>query len=832
MILLNLFLLITSYLFNIPPSGKIQPITPQDSLKIIEKVYLHIDRENYSPGEDLWFKAYLVEGTYKMLTAHSNNLHVDLISPDSKIIESQIVKLSKGLGNGDFRLPGKLSSGKYQLRAYTNYMRNFGEEMFFKKHFTVINTDNSKSAMPDSTVYVLNKPDISFFPEGGSMVDDVNSQVGFKAVDATGKGCEISGKVYTSIGDTVASFSSTFKGMGTFNLKPASGEQYYSIIHDNNGDSAKTQIQKSLKTGMVLHVSETDPGELDLVIRTNKETLPVLTDHDLSLTISVHNTILKTIFFRVNSLNSHMTLKTGEFPDGIVSLTIYDPEGKPFCERLVFVHNRDDEELTVKTDKPDYATRDSVSVKISLSGSQVRGQDAFLSLSAASEISAEGTDLYATNISSWFLLESDVRGDIETPSYYFDRSNAGRLKNLDILLLTQGWRDFKWKYEENYFQTENGFTISGKVRKKLVNEPLGNSTVTLGLFEGKRSEVYLVPVDSSGRFLIRGIDFTGKTNLIASVTNDKDKLKGWLILDSISYIPEGIPNKNVNIRKFIRDSPIITDSKAFVETNDFLKYSKRNNSQRKINNLSDTIAIGEVLIRPRFRIEPYTPKIQNEINLRTLFADKEVLVTDDLEIYNTLGQLLSIKLHIFYNDEPRASRVGSSSGHAFLTTQMPGRNSCNKMTNPLTLLDGMEVKYDAIMFIPVSWVERIDVLCPIRGGLEWGERGDGGVVSILLKSDSLQSSPSFTYHSVNKSITGYNERRIFYSPKHHSSLKNDNKPDLRTTLFWEPNIEIENNKNAILNYYNTDNSSTVKITIEGITSDGIPITASTEYEVK
>jgi hypothetical protein len=51
-------------------------------------------------------------------------------------------------------------------------------------------------------------------------------------------------------------------------------------------------------------------------------------------------------------------------------------------------------------------------------------------------------------------------------------------------------------------------------------------------------------------------------------------------------------------------------------------------------------------------------------------------------------------------------------------------------------------------------------------------------------------------------------------------------------LFWEPNIEIENNKNIILNYYNSDNSSTVKVTIEGITSDGIPITASTKYEVK
>jgi hypothetical protein len=797
-----------------------------DSLRVIEKVYLHIDRESYYPGDDIWFKAYLIDATEKLLTNNSMNLHVELISPDLKIIDSHVVRLDKGLGNGDFHLSEKIQSGSYRIRAYTNYMRNFGDQLFFIKDITIINSSDALKAFSDSINYNRNKPDISFFPEGGSLVDDVTSLVGFKAVDATGKGCEITGKVYSSHSDTVASFNSTFKGMGTFNLNPAPGEQYYSIIYDNNGDSAKTQIQKSLKTGMVLHVSETRPGELDLAIRTNMETLPVLTDHDLSLTVSLHSTILKTIFFRVKSLNSHMTLKTDEFPDGIVSLTIYDLEGKPFCERLAFVHNNDDEELTAKTDKPVYATRDSVSVRISLSGCPVQDQDAFLSFSASNEISVDETDLYTTNISSWFLLESDVRGDIETPSYYFDRSNADRLKNLDILLLTQGWRDFKWKYE-NYFETKNGFTISGRVRKKLVNEPLENSTVTLGLFEGKRPNVYLVPVDSSGRFLIKGIDFTGKASLIASVTNDKDKLKGWLILDSISYIPEEVHNKNVNIRQVIRDSPIKTDSKSSVEINDSLKYYKSNNNLRKKYKLSDTIEIGEVIISPRLKFEPYTPRRQNEINLRTLFPDREMLVTADLEIYNTLGQLLFMKLHITYNDSPGVSNIGG-----FLTTQVPGKNSCNKLTNPLTMLDGMEVQYDAIATIPISWVERIDVLCPINGELEWGERGNNGVVSILLKSDAFWSSTTPTYHSVNKSITGYNEPRIFYSPKHQNPLKADKKPDLRTTLFWEPNIEVENNKEVLLNYFNADNPSKVKVIVEGITTGGIPVTGITEYEVK
>jgi hypothetical protein len=88
------------------------------------------------------------------------------------------------------------------------------------------------------------------------------------------------------------------------------------------------------------------------------------------------------------------------------------------------------------------------------------------------------------------------------------------------------------------------------------------------------------------------------------------------------------------------------------------------------------------------------------------------------------------------------------------------------------------------------------------------------------------------YYSVNTKISGYNEPRIFYSPKHYSKLESDYKPDLRTTIFWEPNISVENDKDFFLNFFNADNPSKVKIVIEGITTTGVPVTGKAEYEVK
>ena len=138
---------------------------------------------------------------------------------------------------------------------------------------------------------------------------------------------------------------------------------------------------------------------------------------------------------------------------------------------MVYIQNSDDANLKVETNKTDYNNRDSVSVHLKLD--DTTGGSAFLSLSAAEDIFAENSSEFPRNISSWFLLESDIRGEVEDPSYYFDPSGKNRLKDLDLLLLTQGWRDFEWKYKNIMYPPERGFTISGRVRKTLDKQTPG-----------------------------------------------------------------------------------------------------------------------------------------------------------------------------------------------------------------------------------------------------------------------------------------------------------------------------------------------------------------------
>src|SRR5476651_1907546 len=103
-----------------------------------EKAYLHTDRDTYAQGEDIWFKAYLVNAQGHTAIDYSKNLYVELISPSAKIVQRKMLRVEKGLTNGDFKLPDTLTAGNYRLRAYTNWMRNFGDNFVFEKGIRVV----------------------------------------------------------------------------------------------------------------------------------------------------------------------------------------------------------------------------------------------------------------------------------------------------------------------------------------------------------------------------------------------------------------------------------------------------------------------------------------------------------------------------------------------------------------------------------------------------------------------------------------------------------------------------------------------------------------------
>lgn len=103
-----------------------------------EKIYLHTDRDYYYPREAIWFKAYLISGDHSLRDSLSKTVYVDFFSPEMKLIDAKSYPIEDGVAWGDFRLNDSLPAGQYYLRAYTNWMRNFGDSTLFVKAIPVL----------------------------------------------------------------------------------------------------------------------------------------------------------------------------------------------------------------------------------------------------------------------------------------------------------------------------------------------------------------------------------------------------------------------------------------------------------------------------------------------------------------------------------------------------------------------------------------------------------------------------------------------------------------------------------------------------------------------
>jgi TonB-dependent SusC/RagA subfamily outer membrane receptor len=781
----------------------------KDSVRIIEKAYLHTDRTYYYAGDDIWFKAYLIESFSGLPSGLSNSLHVELISPASQIISSHIIRIDSGLGHGDFKLPEDIKTGSYFLRSYTNYMRNFGDQLFFNKEITVINGNDEKNEIQGKVKYVENKIQISFFPEGGSLVDNVSSIVAFKAVNGLGKGCDIRGKVFSSAGDLITTFSSTHLGMGSFFLRPQSGLRYYSIFRGADSTDIRADLPASFSTGVNLGIIIDQNNELLVTTKTNAKTLQLVSGKDLKLDLSVRKDVIKTVQYKIKDLVTNFIIPTDDLPDGIVMVSLTTPDGLPLSERLVYIQKEEPLSILIKSDKSLYEKREPISLSVALSGDSIAKRKANVSLAVIDKRLTETTSKFPRTISSWFLLESEVYGYIEDPAYYFDPSNPERLRDLDLLLRTQGWRDFSWKYDKTFFPPENGFTISGRFRRYYLNKTVEGGRVSMGIFGKGKTLLKNVEVDSLGKFKLSGIDFTGEARLIVSGIDKKDRMKGILLLDSMIYIPAEIPERQPQLF-----------SRAEINLDTLKSQYKIYEAVQKRYKLSDTISLGEVKIISEHPKDPQTLKVESSRALY-LKPEGEIIITRQMYHYSQLIETM----------RGRIAGVELVGKYPEYRIRIRGTSTLKGNPDPLVLVDGIPVFFEELYTMPINFVDRIDVLKSGATAI-YGMRGANGVINIITKTGTDTEAYIPVEYSVSVKVAGYNDARVFYSPQHLPDSDSADKPDLRSTLLWNPDINVESKNEARLNYYNGDNSSIFKIVAEGITTTGIPVTGTAEYEVR
>ncbi|KAA5827484.1 hypothetical protein FPF71_01170 [Algibacter amylolyticus] len=802
------FLLILSFNFSFSQQTPTST-PPKEGIPDIEKVYLHTDRSNYVVGEDLWYKAYLVYAFNNLLFDHSNVLYVELIAANSKIIARNKTRLDDGLGYGDFKLTDSLGvkPGKYQIRAYTNWMRNFDDDFVFTKEIEVFDVfdksnKNAKNTALQNTepsnIAAATKSDINlqFFPEGGSLIEDVLSVVAFKAVDSYGNPVKVKGEVFDDNGNLVTLLGSLHDGMGKFIITPKKGERYYAKITNSNGEEIlEVKLPKAKDQGYLLSAVSVR-GKNMISIKTNAVTIANYQSAPVKIVCSSRG-----ISYFEGSQPLSQTSITFELPktnllEGVLQITLYDALARPQSERLIYIEKKKDVNVTLKTVKEVYKPNEKVTLYISSKTAEDKAVPASFSLSSVDVNGMQGSKDFGTNICSYFLLESDIRGKVHNPSFYFDKANPRRLAYLDVLLLTQGWRDFLWKempkinpYNEPYV-AEKGITISGTVKQIEADIPKPNNTVLLNMFNKGKMRSLTGLTDANGRFKFENLVFMGPTTMMLNTQDDKRKERGMFELDSLLLPPLA--------SNFTADSTVFSSKSLTI----------KNNIYRK--NITFGITGETVLdaVEINGKGKSNVPK--------SLYGtpDHSYIIDEDTPHFSSIYLLLQFKI-------PGIQVSGTS-------IKFFGNSGTAQIR-----IDGVPFEGD-IGFIYPDDVAKVESMNGPSASV-FGLDGANGVILIYLKEGALnkRSKTKLKPHSITKQIDGLYDARVFYSPKPEElAFKMDNSDAIRNTLYWNAFVHPDETGNTQVSYYNTNVETDVKVTLEGLTSTGIPIVVKTHYAIK
>jgi hypothetical protein len=792
----------------------------------LEKVYLHLDKTIYRTGEDLWFKAYLVDANTHKPETLSKVVYVDLINPENQIIGSRIVRMGETGGEGDFMLSDNLSGGEYTIRAYTTLMRNFDETWFFRKKIRVRSIISNKIANRDTSMQnpvnqsseidgVVLKPEVQFFPDGGYLVDSLVNQVGIKAVGPDGKGINIFGTVFDRSGVKVLDFQTEKFGFGMFKFVPKAGNRYRATVV-LNGATFKYDLPVSLAKGVVMQVIE------------QKDAFAIVLNSSLpngikgfKLTGRQRDNLVGSSEILGDVNGAKVMIPKNILKQGIAQFTLFDNNDSPLCERLVFVETKEcDPIVKIGTTKKSYEKNELVELEISSDLTLLQKQKANLSISVVG-LSDSITDNYDLNIKSFLLMNSELRGEIEHPGYYLFSDDPHRKRILDLLMMTQGWRQYILNDTLNLkgdqkFLPETGIRFSGTVRR--FNEEGKPAKAVVSLFYSNNLEdVYNeTTTDDQGHFEFDGFDFLDSTSIIIQA---KSRTRGNGNNEEIKN-----PNKNFFIVMDSLPAPRMSVYKtAANQSTDITKESSYSDSQtdgfadHPFQTQKGNILINEVVITEK-KIDRYKEK-------RTMYQNP--LHSLDFEgirdmAYPNVLMALDGRIPGAYFD-----------GERFVIS---GRSSILNNSGPLFLINGFPVTEDAILTLPVTEIDFVDVLS--AGSVQatiYGSAGANGVIAIytLSASDFLNFKDKIERKCVLKfSHPGYSKSRKFYEPVYQSEESTKEAFEYGSTVYWNPNLKFGEACTLKISFSIANLPAVYIVNLEGITSDGIPLQAETFIDIK
>jgi hypothetical protein len=743
-----------------------------------EKLYVHTDRNFYLAGELLWFKIYDINAADNKLMDAAKVTYVEVLDKDNNAILQAKIGMSNGTGDGSFYLPVSTNSGGYKIRAYTNWMRNFSADKYFEKNITIINslkeiTLQTKEAEPDY--------DVQFFPEGGSMVYDLNGKVAYRVVASNGKGAEFDGAIVNKTNDTVVRFKPHKFGIGTFMLKPDASNTYRAVLKFKSNKVISKPLPVIAAQGYVMHLNDLGSGQLKITVNSSLATTE-------TAYLIVHTRESVTIVKALNILNGEASflIDKNKLGEGVSHITLFNGNKQPVSERLYMKHPT---QLIINATSAQtvYASRKKVDISIHTSNT-MEPTDMSVAVYRLDSLETSNPE----SIHTYIWLTSELKGNVESPEYYLSGNDD---EALDNLMLTHGWSKYNWddilqssapsfKYLPEY----DGHIITGKITDVKTSAPINGERVLLTI-PGKRVQLYNSQTDAAGNFFINTKNLIGQNEIVVQPRLEQDTLYKLQIYNPFSEQFSG--NK----------------MPPFALQKDFYNSLSAHSISMQVQNLYS----GEKIK------QQYIPSIDTT-SVYSGFQ-KEYLL-DNYTRFTSMEEVLREYVH-----EVLVSKQKDRFRFRILNDDYYMDNN-----QPLALFDGIPVyNFNKIIAADPLKVRKLEVVPNIY---YQGSDKEYGLLSFTTYKGDL-GGVEIDPHALVMDYEGLQLKRTFFSPVYETDPEiAGHLPDFRTLLYWSPNSITDASGNAAVSFYASDQTGKYIGVIQGISTDGKAGSQVFRFEVK
>lgn len=646
--------------------------------------------------------------------------------------------------------------------------------------------------------------DVQFFPEGGNLINGITSRIGFKAIGINGAGVKISGKIIDEAGKEVAGFSSTYAGMGSFELQPQSAKTYKALVVFPDKSERTINFPVATNNNFVLSVAQPADDFVTITVKTPPSSNPP--PSELKLLIQSGGEQIFSSSVTADQLNSDIKVKRDLFPEGIATVTLYEKADSPLSERVFFIKKTDPIKLQVTSDKTIYKNRSLVQMEVAPLNAVGKLVNGSFSVSVVSESVVPDQGDKESTILSNLLLSSDLKGYIENPNYYFSTNGSEIDRQLDNLMLTQGYRkfvlnDFYEPLPPKYAAERVGIDVTGTV-KTLGNKPVPGSRVTLialnsGIMEDTRT-------DQNGRFKVEGMMINEGVRFNVQARSPKGGNRVEVSIDQPVFPEIGINRNGPDLNDHQNQiSQIQIDPLAF----------KEDRSTR----------LKEIIIRAK-KLESIKYTSQGPNQIPEGHADQTFVLTNP-ESCPSLGICLQGKLHgvVFMKLEDKNVMNFPHCRQLDLTNNTQALVAMDVYLDGRKIIDTVQMAeiFDGNDIDP-SNIGKIEVvrtnLALINSLVKDPKKGNKSALLIITKRHDKREQV-YTPNIAKFIPQGFSRSREFYSPK-YEVVTNKYKSDFRSAIYWNPELRANKDESMKFNFYTSDAKGNYRITVEGIDEEG------------